>query len=61
MGIDFSNEMIEIAKNNYPNINFILGDMRKIKFQNSRFDGVIASYSLIHITKKELPKILNIF
>ncbi|HAQ02647.1 hypothetical protein A2467_00540 [Candidatus Nomurabacteria bacterium RIFOXYC2_FULL_36_8] len=60
VGIDLSKEMLKIAKHNYPLIDFHLGDMRKIKL-HGKFDGIIASYSLIHIIKKEIPGILRNF
>jgi ubiquinone/menaquinone biosynthesis C-methylase UbiE len=58
-GIDLSKGMLKIAKSKYTNVDFHLGDMRKIKFPNGYFDGIIASFSLIHITKKELPEIIE--
>lgn len=45
-GIDVSKESIEIAKSNFPNSNFILGDFMELSFPNS-FD-VIFSESTLH-------------
>lgn len=60
-GVDLSKGMLGIAKSEYPKVDFCLDDMRKMKFPDSYFDGIIASYSLIHIKKIELPKIINKF
>lgn len=45
--IDFSNGMLEKAKNrwgNYKNIKFKYGDIQKTKFADNTFDTVLASY-----------------
>jgi ubiquinone/menaquinone biosynthesis C-methylase UbiE len=60
MGIDTSKEMLRIARNNYPEIKFSLEDMRRIKFKKNKFDGIISSYSIIHIPKNEILKTLKI-
>lgn len=61
VGIDTSKEMLKIARKNYPEIYFYLNDMRKIKSNDKKFDGIISSYSLIHIPKNEMPKTLKGF
>jgi ubiquinone/menaquinone biosynthesis C-methylase UbiE len=61
VGIDNSKEMLKIARKNYPEIKFLLKDMRKIKFNDKKFDGIIFSYSLIHIPKNQMPKTLKRF
>jgi len=60
-GIDLSECMIRIAKQQYPEIDFRVTDMRKIEQTSNSFDGVFASFSLIHIPKKDLPKTLQGF
>ncbi|KKW06148.1 MAG: Methylase involved in ubiquinone/menaquinone biosynthesis [Candidatus Moranbacteria bacterium GW2011_GWE1_49_15] len=57
--IDSSEKMIRIAKNRNPRIDFRLGDMRSVRTDAEKFDGIIASYSLIHIPKNELRRIIN--
>lgn len=57
-GLDFSKKMIEKAKKRVPNASFIVQDMLKIKFDDESFDGVWAMSSLLHITKKNIPKVL---
>lgn len=51
IGIDLSKEMIAHARKAYPNIEFRIGDMAKLPFPADSFDGILASYSLIHLTK----------
>jgi len=63
-GIDYSNAMITAAKNfkisdNPPN--FKAADMRELgnMFKENSFDGAWISASLIHITQKDVPKVLQ--
>ncbi|MDD4607379.1 MAG: class I SAM-dependent methyltransferase [Patescibacteria group bacterium] len=61
VGVDLSEKMLETAKSNYPQIDFRLEDIRHLKFEDKKFDGVIASCSLIHIPKVDVPKTLENF
>lgn len=61
VGVDMSDKMLDIARSKYPGIDFRLGDMRKLDFDEDEFDGIIASCSLIHIPKKDVPKTLEQF
>ena len=58
IGVDFSKEMVEIAKNKVPNVEFRHMDMRQLDFPDSSFDGVFSAYSLIHIPSEEVPATL---
>ncbi len=58
-GIDLSKEMINIAKKEVPNVEFIVMDILKLKFKNSSFNGVWASASLLHVQKKLFQKTLK--
>lgn len=60
-GIDISKKMLEIAKKNNPQLDFRLSDMRKLNFKNDSYNGIIVSYSLIHIPKNEVPKVISNF
>lgn len=60
-GIDLSEEMLKIAKQKVPNVNFKLMDMRKLDHENNSFDGLLLAYSLIHIPSKEILETLNGF
>ena len=48
-GIDLSKTMIELAKQNCPNVEFKIGSMRKLPFKDSSFDIVTASLSIDYI------------
>lgn len=58
-GIDLSDKLIEIAKKRSPAITFNQGDMLKLPFSHEEFDGVFAKASLLHIAKREMPKVLE--
>lgn len=57
-GIDLSEKMIRYAKSRYHEIDFRLGDMTKLQFKANSFDGILASYSLIHLAKDAVPSVL---
>ena len=52
-GLDISLEMLEIARKNHPDINFIQGDMRDLQL-NAKFDAVIIpGRSFCHMTTND--------
>jgi len=58
-GIDFSEEMISIAKEYVPDASFLVQDIAQpLEFKES-FDGVFAQAVLLHIPKKEVVAIIN--
>lgn len=59
LGIDFSEKMIKIARQNVPGVNFKVLDIRDVKTLDKTFDAIIAQAVLLHFTKKEIPKILS--
>ena len=61
IGIDFSEEMIRIAKDKYPKLKFLLGDFVNIEkyFEKSSVDGFIAIYSLYFIPKEQFEDVLK--
>lgn len=61
VGIDYSKEMLEIAKQKVPNIQFQYMDMRNLEFDEASFDGLLSAYSLIHISTEEIPNTLKGF
>lgn len=60
-GIDFSSEMIKIAKKKYPKLNFLLDDFLNIEkhFDENSIDGLIAIYSLYFIPKEQFEEMLK--
>lgn len=60
-GIDFSVEMLKIAREKVPTGKFEHMDMRHLSFPDSTFDGLFAAYSLIHIPSEEIEATLRGF
>ena len=52
-GLDFSNEMIAIAKRMFPKIEFRQGDAQNLPFDDDSFDRVVANFCLLHLAKPE--------
>lgn len=53
-GVDFSREMVAIAKKNYPEIDFIEGNAQSLVFENESFDAVMMNFGLLHIPDPDL-------
>lgn len=60
-GIDLSPEMLKIAKERVPHVEFKIMDISNITYPENSFDGIIANSSLFHVPIEELPKVLNSF
>lgn len=54
-GVDFSKGMIEIARQNVPEADLILGDITKMDFESDSFDGIVSTYAFIHIFRTQHP------
>ena len=50
IGLDFSSEMIAIAKKMFPRIEFRQGDAQNPPFPDGKFERVLANFSLLHLT-----------
>lgn len=59
-GIDLSDGMLNIATSKYPHITFDKMDMRNITY-NEKFDGLMLTYSLLHLTKDDIKTALERF
>lgn len=46
VGIDLSEESIRLAKESYPNCEFVTGDMHKLPFEDGSFDYVYSSLAI---------------
>ncbi len=57
-GVDISPGQIERARRNVPGAQFLAADMTTLELPASRFDAVVAFYSLTHIPREELPPLL---
>jgi len=49
MGIDFSAEVVEIAKSNIPDAEFQKGDAQSLPFADNTFDSVVCGFGIIHV------------
>lgn len=58
-GVDLSERQIARARRNVPRAQFIQADMATLDFTPESFDGVVAFYSLIHVPRREQPKLLQ--
>ena len=59
VGLDFSEKMIEIAKREVSEAEFIVMDLRNINKLDREFDGIHMQAVLLHIPKKEAPNVLK--
>lgn len=53
IGLDFSGEMVAIARQMFPKIQFREGDAQQLSFANATFDRVVANFALLHLTDPE--------
>lgn len=53
VGLDFSSEVIEIAKRNVPDAEFHQGDAQALPFEDDSFDAVVCGYGVIHVPDPE--------
>lgn len=58
LGIDFSSNLLDIAKTHAPNAKFALMDIEAMHFPNNSFDGAWSACSLSHLSKEKLPDVL---
>lgn len=58
-GIDLSAEMVETAKRNVPEGEFYLQDSREASFPVEYFDGVVLSFSIVHLYDHEAHELLK--
>jgi ubiquinone/menaquinone biosynthesis C-methylase UbiE len=52
-GLDFSENMLKLARKNVPQARFIIKDMTGLDFEDNSFDGLTAFYSIIHVPREE--------
>ena len=59
VGIDFSENLIKIAKREVISGEFMLLDMREADKLDQEFDGIFAQASFLHIPKNEIEKVMR--
>jgi ubiquinone/menaquinone biosynthesis C-methylase UbiE len=58
-GVDISPKMISLAKNSLPEGDFLVSDIESLQLNQSSFDAIWASASLLHVSKKAMPAVLT--
>ncbi len=56
-GIDISQKMLDLAKHRVPEATFKIGDMTKLEFDDSSFNGIVSTYAVFHIPRSEHSKL----
>ncbi len=51
VGIDFSPEMIKLAKQLYPHLEFSEGDAQDLPYEDASFDCVVMNFGMLHLPK----------
>ncbi|MBI3258777.1 MAG: class I SAM-dependent methyltransferase [Ignavibacteriae bacterium] len=59
-GIEIEQDMVDIAKQRYPNINFLQGALDDLPFENNTFDALICTDVLEHVPS-EIPALNELF
>jgi ubiquinone/menaquinone biosynthesis C-methylase UbiE len=54
VGIDFSPDMVEVARRQFPGIRIEVGDAQALEFPEGSFDGVICAFGLLHLPRPGL-------
>jgi ubiquinone/menaquinone biosynthesis C-methylase UbiE len=57
IGVDISSAMIEAARRRISDVEFVVGDMRSLDFEDHELAGVVLFYSIVHFDGEELPDI----
>jgi SAM-dependent methyltransferase len=58
-GIDLSSRMVEVASSLNPDLTFRQGDMLALDLPDHTLSGAVAFYSLIHLSRKSVPRALK--
>ena len=61
VGIDFSKEMLKLARKNVPDVGFIEMDMSKLTFNEKSFDGIVSLYAIFHISREKHEQLFRDF
>jgi ubiquinone/menaquinone biosynthesis C-methylase UbiE len=61
IGIDFSENMLNLAIKNVPEARFIKKNMTDINFNDNSFDGLTACYSIIHVPREKHVSLFQMF
>ncbi|HVH15593.1 MAG TPA: class I SAM-dependent methyltransferase [Candidatus Angelobacter sp.] len=57
-GVDFSDQQLQLARTNLPDSALVCSDIAKMPFKENVFDGLCSYYAIIHLPRREHPKLL---
>ena len=57
LGLDFSENAIQLAKQNFSEIEFLVDDMLNSKMASDFADGILAFYAVVHFTYVEIEQV----
>ena len=60
-GIDISDTMLDVARQNVPHAKFIKMNMTEIDFPDESFDGIISTYAIIHVPREFHQELFKAF
>lgn len=55
LGVDLSQQQVELARATVPRARFEKADMTALDFPDGEFDGIAAFYSILHVPRAEQP------
>jgi ubiquinone/menaquinone biosynthesis C-methylase UbiE len=58
-GIDISEEMIKLARNNFPGAKYLVQDMSEVDFPPNSFNAVVSFYAIFHIPREKHLSLLK--
>ena len=53
-GVDFSSDMVEVARRSYPELSFQQADAEQLPFEAGSFDAVVANFVVHHLARPEV-------
>ena len=59
IGLDFSENTVRLAKQNFSEIEFIVDDMLNSKMASGSGDGIVAFYAIVHFTYIEIEQVFK--
>ncbi len=60
IGLDFSPGMIQKAKDKYPDVNFIVGDVSMLPFKEQTFDRITCTFAFYELKGDKVDTTLNL-
>ncbi len=59
IGVDLSEEMLNIARKTFEWGTFFCTDLKDIDFENSAFDIIVMSFCIVHLDNDEMSKLIS--